>query len=176
MKKHIMIAVLLPALVIVLAGNSHAWQERMGGVGKPYGLLPDELLFLTHPTQIAQGEGIWFHGYYRFTYTDMMDWDYDLDLLDAPLYSHFYTSGTSNYAEYDLMSYLDAFAQRQSIEELQGDFNLPIANRQEKNENWQQISDEGGKDPTGNALKLLKTDKARIEWSTGSGVAVLFDI
>ena len=36
--------------------------------------------------------------------------------------------------------------------------------------------DGGKKDTAGHALKLLQTDKVRIEWSTGNGVAVLFDI
>ena len=36
--------------------------------------------------------------------------------------------------------------------------------------------DRGKKDTADHALKLLQTDKFRIEWSTGSGVAVLFDI
>ena len=176
MTKHIMVVALVPLLVIALAGVSQAWQ---GGMGDPYGLISDEPGFLIHPSQIAQGDGIRFYNHYRFTYTDVMGWDYDLDLQDAPLYSPFDTSGTNNYAEYDLMSDLDAFAQRQSIEEPQGDFHpgskVP-AYSEEENENWQQISDEGGKDPAANVLEFLQTDKARIEWSTGSGVAVLFDI
>jgi hypothetical protein len=74
------------------------------------------------------------------------------------------------------MSNLDAFAQRQSIEEPQDDFNPDPAYSEEENENWQQISDEEGKDSDGHALKLLQTDKARIEWSTGNGVTVVLDI
>ena len=179
MTKHIMVAALLPLLVIAPAGVSQAWQ---GGMGDPYGLISDEPGFLIHPSQIAQGEGIRFYNHYRFAYTDVMDWDYDLDLQDAPLYSLFDTSGTNNYAEYDLMSDLDAFAQRQSIEELQGDFNqggeVPAYN-EEEDENWQQINLDGdGERGTlaDNVLSLWKMDNARIEWSTGSGVAVLFDI
>ena len=170
MKKHIMVAALLALLVIALAGVSQAGQERMGLIGDAYGLLQDESDFLTHYSQIAQGEGIRLYGYYRFTYMDVMDWDDDLDLLDAPRYFHLDTSGANNYATYDLMSELDAFAQRQSIEVPQGDFN-PWGN-----ENRQQISDERGKDPVANVLKLLQTNKARIEWSTGRGVSVLFDL
>jgi hypothetical protein len=183
MTKRIMVAALLPLLVIAFAGVSQAWQERMGGMGDAYGLLQDESDFLTHPSQIAQGGGVRFYGDYRFTYTDVMDWDYDLDRLDAPPYSHFYTSGTSNFAEYDLMSDLDAFAQRQSIEEPQGGFKpggeVQIAYRQEENENWQQINLDGDgerKTPADNVLSLLKMDKARIEWSTGGGLSVLFDL
>jgi hypothetical protein len=58
MKKHIMVAALLPLLVIVLAGFSQAWNERMED---SYGLLQDESDILTHPSQIVQGEGMRFY-------------------------------------------------------------------------------------------------------------------
>lgn len=128
MKKHIMVAALLPLLVIALAGVSQAWK---GGMEDSYGILQDESDFLTYPSQIAQGEGIRFYDDYRFTYADVTGWGYSLD--------QFNTVGT-------FTDYYD-------------------------------LADDGEeKDTDGNALKLLQTDKARIEWSTGSGVAVLFDI
>ena len=77
MKKSMLILVLLPLLVIALGGVSQAWQGRMAGMGDPYGLLADESDFLIHPAKIAKGEGVRFYGYYRFTYTDVTDWDID---------------------------------------------------------------------------------------------------
>jgi hypothetical protein len=94
MKQRIFIVALLPLLVIAFAGVSQAWQGRMGGVGDPYGLLSDESDFLIHPAKIANGEGIRFYGHYRFTYTDVMNWDYDLDYMNPPfVFFHFDTSG-----------------------------------------------------------------------------------
>jgi hypothetical protein len=51
-------------------------------MGDPYGLIADESDFLIHPAKIAKGEGVRFYGGYRFTYTGMTNWDYDLDLFD----------------------------------------------------------------------------------------------
>jgi hypothetical protein len=51
--------------------------------------------------------------------------------------------------------------------------------RQEENENWQQINLDGDgerENPAGNVLNLWEMDKARIEWSIGGGLAVLFDL
>jgi hypothetical protein len=97
MKKRIFVLVLLPLLVLALVGTSHAWQGRMGGMGDPYGLLSDESDFLIHPAKIAKGEGIKFYGNYRFTYIDVMAWDYNLDQFTPAgvlvNYSHFDTSG-----------------------------------------------------------------------------------
>jgi len=193
MTRRIMVAALVPLLVIALAGVSQAWQGQMED---PYGLLQDESDFLTHPSQIAQGEGIRFYGHYRFTYTDAMDWDYALDRLDAPLYFHFDTSGqeyshnallgaaydgmrgdydgdedcsdTSTIGEYDLTKEFDKVGGEGQI-----------AYRQEEYDNRQQsnLDGDGERDTSAdNVLKLLKTDKARIEWSTGGGVSVLFDL
>ena len=94
-KRYLVMFVLL--LVLGLAGTSYAWQGRMGGMGDPYGLVSDESDFLIHPAKIANGEGIKFYGHYRFTHTDVTNWDYDSDLFDATgalvIYSHFATSG-----------------------------------------------------------------------------------
>jgi len=79
MGKRILFLVILPMLVIALAGMAQAWQGRMGGMGDPYALVQDEADFLTHPAKIAKGEGVKFYGDYRFTYTDVMAWDYHLD-------------------------------------------------------------------------------------------------
>jgi hypothetical protein len=80
MKKHIMVAALLPLLVIVLAGFSQAWNERMED---SYGLLQDESDILTHPSQIVQGEGMRFYDDYRFTYTGVTGWSYSLDQFNT---------------------------------------------------------------------------------------------
>lgn len=76
------LVILLSLLVLGLAGTSHAWQGRMGGMGDPYGLISDESDFLIHPAKIVDGEGVRFYGGYRFTYRDVMDWDYELDGFD----------------------------------------------------------------------------------------------
>ena len=78
MRTKLFIVVLLPLLVVALAGVSQAWQGRMGGAGDPYGLLQDESDFLIHPAKIANGEGIRFYGDYRFTYTGVTDWDVEV--------------------------------------------------------------------------------------------------
>jgi hypothetical protein len=98
MKKRIMVLALLPLLINAFAGVSQAWQGRMGGMGDPYGLVADESDFLIHPTKIAKGEGVRFYGYYRFLYTGVKDWDYDLDLFELSPFAllgnyHFETSG-----------------------------------------------------------------------------------
>jgi len=94
-KRYLLLA--LPLLIIALVSTSYGWQGRMGGMGDPYGLLEDESDFLIHPAKIAQGEGIRYYGHYRFTYTDVMSWDYDLDWFTPTGvligYFHFDTSG-----------------------------------------------------------------------------------
>ena len=181
MAKHIMVVALVPLLVIALAGVSQAWQGQMD---EPYGLLQDESDFLIHPSEIAQGEGIGFYGDYRFPYTDAMDWDYALDRLDAPLWrvgvffaydgmrSDFDAdedcSDTSTVGEYDLTK---------EFYKVGGEGQ--IAYRQEEYGKWQQSNPDGAgerKTSADNVLNLLKMDKARIEWSTGGGVSVLFDL
>jgi len=79
MTRRMLFWAILPLLLIALAGVAQAWQGRMGGMGDPYGLISDESDFLIHPAKIATGEGIRFYGDYRFTYTDVMDWDADFD-------------------------------------------------------------------------------------------------
>jgi hypothetical protein len=97
MDKRILCLMLLPVLVIALAGVSYGWQGRMGGIGDPFGLVADESDFLIHPVKIAKGEGVRFYGDYRFTYTGVTDWNYHLDLFTpagVPLTSFRYdTSG-----------------------------------------------------------------------------------
>jgi len=97
MKRNILVLVLFPVIILVLAGFSHAWQGRIGGMGDPYGLVEDESDFLIHPAKIAKGEGVRFYGHYRFTYTGVTDWDYDLDVMNLfgglQEYSHHDTSG-----------------------------------------------------------------------------------
>jgi hypothetical protein len=96
MGKRILVLVLLPLLVLALAGVSQAWQGRMAGMGDPYGLVADPSDFLTHPAKLARGEGIKFYAHYRFTYTDVMSWDYNLDqLTPAGVLTAFYDYETS---------------------------------------------------------------------------------
>ena len=95
MKRIIMSLLCLSLLVFAMTGVAQAGQGRMGGMGDPYGLLSDESDFLIHPAKIANGEGIKFYGHYRFTYTDVTNWDYDSDWLTpfGVVYYHYDTSG-----------------------------------------------------------------------------------
>jgi len=86
MKKVLLTMISLFLLVFALSGISYGWQGRMGGMGDPFGLVADESDYLIHPAKIANGEGVRFYGDYRFTYTGVTDWDYNLD--------HFSTAGT----------------------------------------------------------------------------------
>jgi hypothetical protein len=97
MKKRILLFIVcLSLLVLALAGTSQAWQGRMGGAGDPYGLLSDESDFLIHPAKIAKGEGVRFYGDYRFTYTGVLDWDHEVDMLTtASVLANFYDYETS---------------------------------------------------------------------------------
>jgi hypothetical protein len=79
MGKRILFFMILPVLVLALAGVSYGWQGRMGGMGDPYGLVQDESDYLTHPAKIAKGEGVRFYGDYRFLYTGVTDWDVELE-------------------------------------------------------------------------------------------------
>jgi hypothetical protein len=83
MKRHMLVLVILLILVLALAGVAQAGQGRMGGMNDPYGLVQDESDFLIHPAKIAKGEGVRFYGYYLFTYTDVMEWDSDIEYYDA---------------------------------------------------------------------------------------------
>jgi hypothetical protein len=74
---------LLPLLILALAGTSFAWQGRMGGMGDPFGLVADESDYLIHPAKIANGEGVRFYGDYRFNYTGVTDWEF-FDVFDIP--------------------------------------------------------------------------------------------
>jgi hypothetical protein len=83
MKKSCLFLVIISFLVFSLAGVSYGWQGRMAGMGDPYGLVADESDFLIHPAKIANGKGINFYGGYRFNYTGVTDWSYNLDRLDT---------------------------------------------------------------------------------------------
>jgi len=87
MGKRILFFMILPVFVFALAGVSYGWQGRMGGMGDPYGLIPDESDFLIHPAKIAKGEGVKFYGHYRFLYTGVTDWDVDVDGAEASDFS-----------------------------------------------------------------------------------------
>jgi len=81
MKKVLLSVLFLSLLVFALSGVSYGWQGRMGGMGDPYGLISDESDFLIHPAKIAKGEGVKFYGDYRFLYTGVLEWDYEMDLF-----------------------------------------------------------------------------------------------
>jgi hypothetical protein len=78
MKKGHLCILMICFLVLSLAGLSHGWQGRMGGMGNPYGLVEDESDFLIHPFGIANGEGLKFYGGYSIKYRDVLDWNYTL--------------------------------------------------------------------------------------------------
>jgi hypothetical protein len=69
-------------VLTALVGTAYAWQGRMAGMGKPYGLIEDESDFLTHPAKIASGEGVRYYLDYQFTFTDVIHWRYKLDEVD----------------------------------------------------------------------------------------------
>jgi hypothetical protein len=77
MTKRMLIVMILPMLILGLAGMAQAWQGRMGGMGDPYGLISDESDFFVNPAGIVKGEGIRFYGDYRFLYTGVTAWDVD---------------------------------------------------------------------------------------------------
>ncbi len=97
MKKVLISMLSVSLLVFVLTGISYGWQGKMAGMGDPYGLVQDESDFLIHPARIAAGEGVRFYGDVRFTYTDVTDWDYNLDSFNTAGtltgYYHYDTSG-----------------------------------------------------------------------------------
>jgi hypothetical protein len=97
MKKSCLFFVIISFLVFALAGVSYGWQGRMAGMGDPYGLVEDESDFLIHPAGIANGKGINFYGGYRFNYTGVTDWSYNLDQFDPAGtligFYHYDTSG-----------------------------------------------------------------------------------
>ena len=78
MKKSITIVIAVFAVLLTVAGSSSAWQGRMEGMGNPYGLIQDESDFLVHPALITMGKGLKVYSHYDFTYTDVLDWEYDI--------------------------------------------------------------------------------------------------
>jgi len=98
MKKSCLFLVIISFLVFSLAGVSYGWQGRMAGMGDPYGLVEDESDFLIHPAKIANEKGINFYGGYRFNYTDVTDWNYNLDSFNtAGTLTGFYHYDTSGH-------------------------------------------------------------------------------
>ena len=101
MKKILLFGMFLGVLFFVSALPASAWQGRMAGMGDPYGLIGDESDFLIHPHKITAGQGVRFYGNYRFNYTEVNDWDSDLDLLDLGGalvgYFHFDESSAQEY-------------------------------------------------------------------------------
>jgi len=94
MKKSCLFLGILSFFVLSMVVPVYSWQGRMAGMGDPYGLVEDESDFLIFPAKIAQGQGLKFYGDYRFTYTDVTDWNYNLDQLN--------TAGTlTGFSNYD---------------------------------------------------------------------------
>lgn len=81
MKQLFLFVVSIFILPLLLTSLSYGWQGKMSGMGDPYGLIQDESDFLIHPARIPSGEGGKFYGNGRFTYTNMTDWNYNLDVL-----------------------------------------------------------------------------------------------
>ena len=81
MRTKTLFIVILGFLVLSIGGPAYGWQGRMGGMGDPFGLVEDESDFLIHPAGIADGKGVNFYGNYRFTWTDVTDWDYTLKIF-----------------------------------------------------------------------------------------------
>lgn len=70
-------------VLMALVGTSYAWEGRMAGMEKPYGLIEDESDFLTHPAKIASsGDRVKYYLDYQFTFTDITHWRYKLDQVD----------------------------------------------------------------------------------------------
>jgi hypothetical protein len=96
MQKAFLSMLCLSLLVFTMAGVAQGWQGRMGGMGDPYGLVADESDFLIHPAKIATGEGVKFYGSYRFTYTGVTDWGYNLDrFTPTGVLTHSYSYDTT---------------------------------------------------------------------------------
>ena len=96
MKKTHLFFLILTFLIFSFSNLSYGWQGRMGGMGDPYGLVQDESDFLIHPAKIANGKGINFYGGYRFNYTDVTDWNYNLvQFTPAGILTNFYNYNTS---------------------------------------------------------------------------------
>jgi hypothetical protein len=83
MKKQMVVVVIGLLSVFLIFGSSLAWQGRMAGMGDPYGLVHDESDMLIHPAMIMNSSGTRFYTHYRFTYTDVMDWDYKWDFSNG---------------------------------------------------------------------------------------------
>jgi hypothetical protein len=83
MKKGYLFLGILGFFVLSMAAPAYSWQGRMAGMADPFGLISDESDFLIHPSKICQGKGITFYGDYRFTYTDVRDWNNHMDLFST---------------------------------------------------------------------------------------------
>ncbi len=82
----------------MVTGTSTAWQGRRAGMGDPYGLVQDESDMLIHPAMIMNSSGTRFYSHYRFTYTDVMDWDYKWDFSLGPAgFSHDFKASGDEY-------------------------------------------------------------------------------
>jgi hypothetical protein len=88
MKKSCLFLGILGFFVLSMAVPVYSWQGRMAGMGDPYGLVEDESDFLLFPAKIAQGQGVQLYGHYRFTYTDVTDWDFNLNTLNFDTSGH----------------------------------------------------------------------------------------
>ena len=82
MRKNLLILTIVMISIFIVFGTSSAWQGRMAGMNDPYGLVQDESDMLIHPAMIMNSSGTRFYTHYRFTYTDVMDWDYNWNFSD----------------------------------------------------------------------------------------------
>lgn len=76
MRKNLFVLTIVLISIFMVIGTSIAWQGRMAGMNDPYGLVQDESDMLIHPAMIMNSSGTRFYSHYRYTYTDVMDWDY----------------------------------------------------------------------------------------------------
>jgi len=83
MKKSVFIGIAVIMVMLMLSVTAYSWQGRMGGMGDPYGLTPDESDFLIHPALIANGKGLKFYSNFDYTYTGISQWDLDIEVSSA---------------------------------------------------------------------------------------------
>lgn len=99
-RRYIIICFALVFFFFAFENAGFAWQGRMGGMGDPYGLIPDESDFFIHPSKMKKGEHAKFYANFRYTHPEATDWNYGLNrFLPTGAFNssqHFYTSGSEN--------------------------------------------------------------------------------
>ncbi|MCE5333741.1 MAG: hypothetical protein LLG06_04045 [Desulfobacteraceae bacterium] len=70
------VLLLVASFFLAVAGQAYGFEGRMAGMADPYGLIYDESDFLIHPSRMADGQGVAFYGFYKFSYTDVNPWSW----------------------------------------------------------------------------------------------------